>query len=45
VSYSGGVLAFYIGWYVSGPVVNFSIGLGVDSRGCFRISDLGTFCL
>jgi hypothetical protein len=45
VSYSGGVLAFYIGGYVSGPVVNFSIGLGVDSRGCFRISDLGTFCL
>jgi hypothetical protein len=45
VSYSGGVLSFYIGGYVRGPVVNFSIGIGVDSRGCFTVNPLGTFCV
>jgi hypothetical protein len=45
VEYAGGVLAFEVGGGVSGPVVNFSFSLRVDSRGCFGISDLGTFCL
>jgi hypothetical protein len=45
VALQGGVFSFYIGARVSGPVVNFSFGVGVDSRGCFRVDGLGTFCL
>jgi hypothetical protein len=44
-SYSNGVVSFFIGGGVSGPVVNFSFGLGVSSNGCFTVSPLGRYCL
>jgi len=45
LSYNSGVLEFYIGAYIEGPVLNASIGLGVDTNGCFTVDPLGRFCL
>lgn len=45
IRYSSGTLSFRIEGGVSGPLINFSFGLWVDTRGCFGLSGLGTFCL
>jgi hypothetical protein len=45
LSYASGTLRFTIAGSISGPLVNFSVSLSVDSNGCFSVSDLGRFCL
>ena len=45
LSYASGTLRFTIAGSISGPIVNFSVRLSVDSNGCFSVSELGRFCL
>ncbi len=45
LGYNGSAFYFTLGASISGPVVNASIELSVDTNGCFSVSGLGRHCV
>ncbi|MFT4702614.1 MAG: hypothetical protein ACI81R_000300 [Bradymonadia bacterium] len=45
VGYASGALYFEVAGGISGPILNASISLRVDTNGCFSVGEVGRFCL